>query len=335
MVDKAPSAVPVDAEAVERLNAQSYFLRVLHTGHPIHASIPKAKLRAIADVATVMGVWMDEAQQELRTAAVGSEEVRFTGFDVSDALFPRQVRPGQTFVVHDFLQPFPDEYREQFDLVHLRFLGAGMRACQLEDLVEWVIEILRPGGYLQWQGLDAIDVWTVPETSMAKQMIYWLVRERLASGLAPAWKTGAINPMCWTDALLRIYHLETISTADHPCAEVHCLKHQWTLNFLIPLLETCAAARAVKAKEPRLPWHTAEMLVVETARITRLVQTMKHGPDGTLGGFDLLMTRIVARKAKVFPQNGPWLAEWHSTEGYPGQGMEDGGVGGRSVDWWT
>ncbi|MCJ1377687.1 hypothetical protein MMC17_000783 [Xylographa soralifera] len=327
MVDQAAPMLQRNPEEVERLNAQSYFLRAFFNGQLIHPSIPRDGLQAIADVGTGTGVWMEEVQQEFAATNIG-RNVQFTGFDISGALFPRQKRPGQTFVIHDAVEPFPDKYHEKFDLVHLRFLSYGIKVDQLEDLVEWVSEILRPGGYLQWQEIDTIDAWTIPETSTAKQVIYWLVSERLDRGLTPAVTTpiikalqsrkvhvenGNINPMCWTDDLLRIYHLETLSTYNHPSAEVNSMKFQWIINFFIPLLQTCASSRAAKAKESRLPWNVVEGFFIEAAKINQLVETMKNGPDPKVGEFEVLITRIVARKAKLFPQDGPWLSEWHGT----------------------
>ncbi|MCJ1431978.1 hypothetical protein MMC27_001334 [Xylographa pallens] len=338
MVDKVANMENRNSEEIERLNAQSCFMRAFFNGHLVHPSIPRDNLQAIADIGTGTGVWMEEVQQEFETTNVG-RNVQFTGFDITGTLFPHQKRPGQAFVVHDAVQPFPDEYHEKFDLVHIRFLSYSIKARQLEDLVEWVSEILRPGGYLQWEEIDAIDAWTIPETSTAKQIIYWLVKERLAKGLAPAATTptvkalqsrkievedGEVNPMCWTDDLLRIYHLETLSTYNHPSAEVNSMKYQWTTNFVIPLLQSCASTRSAKAKEPRLPWDVAELLAMEAAKIHELVETMKKGPDPKVGEFEVLMTRIVARKAKIFPQDGPWLGEWHGTEARPeSRRMED------------
>ncbi|MCJ1392252.1 hypothetical protein MMC18_005119 [Xylographa bjoerkii] len=328
MVDKDAYMLQRNLEEIEPLNAQSRFLRALCNGHLIHPSVPRDDLKAIADIGTGTGVWMEEVQQEFEATHAG-RNVQFTGFDVSETLFPCQNRPGQTFVVHDAVQPFPDEYHEKFDLVHLRFLSYSIEPHQLEDLVEFVSEILRPGGYLQWQEIDAIDAWTIPETSTAKQIIYWLVKERLTRGLTPAVTTpivkalqsrtiqveeGKINPMCWTNNLLRIYHLETLSTYQHPSTEVNSTKYQWTINFMIPLLQSCASSRSAKARERRLPWIVAEGLLVEVAEINQLIETMKRCKDPKVSEFEVLITRIVARKAKIFAEDGPWLSGWHGTK---------------------
>jgi SAM-dependent methyltransferase len=131
-----------DEEESRRLNAQSKFLQALFHGHLIHPSIPRHELRAVADVGTGTGVWLEEVQQEL-DATSGGQTVQLTGFDVSGDQFPRQKRPGVEFLVHDAVQPFPIEYHNRFDLVHLRFLSYGIQADRLESFVDSVLQILR------------------------------------------------------------------------------------------------------------------------------------------------------------------------------------------------
>ena len=44
-----------------------------------------------------------------------------------------------------------------------------------------------PGGYLQWQEMDAIDCWATPATPRARSTISYTVREREARGLTNAY----------------------------------------------------------------------------------------------------------------------------------------------------
>ena len=60
-------------EESKRLNALSKFLRALFYGHLIHPSIPRHELRAVADVGTGTGVWVDDVQQELDAALGGGK----------------------------------------------------------------------------------------------------------------------------------------------------------------------------------------------------------------------------------------------------------------------
>lgn len=45
---------------------------------------------------------------------------------------------------------------------------------------------LGPGGYLQWLEVDAIDCFATPETQKARDMIAFVVAERVARGLTLA-----------------------------------------------------------------------------------------------------------------------------------------------------
>jgi hypothetical protein len=60
--------------------------------------------------------------------------------------------------VLDASKPLPEELRGQFDVVHIRLLQSVI----LNDDPGWVIshckELLKPGGYLQWEEFDPMAV---------------------------------------------------------------------------------------------------------------------------------------------------------------------------------
>lgn len=73
------------------------------------------------------------------------------GFDISDEQFSplygfRNVR----LVVHDCFQPFPPEFREQYDIVHARFWLCLVNNPDAPPLLQNLLTLLKPGGYLQW-----------------------------------------------------------------------------------------------------------------------------------------------------------------------------------------
>ncbi len=122
---------------------------------------------------------------------------------------------------------------------------------------------------------------------------------------------GIINPMCWTEDLLRIYHLETLSTYKHPSPEVKSRKNQWTFNVLVQLLQSGAARRLASAEEPPVPPSDASRIVVEVAEINQLVEAIKNGEDPATGEIEVAVTWIVARKAMLYGKEGPWMSAWH------------------------
>lgn len=122
-----------------RLDVQHHYMRQLAHGSLIQPSIPRSNIRAIADVATGTGIWLREAAQEFTTS---KEKMDFTGFDISAQQFPKDDNHCINFVVHNVVEPFPPEYHEQFDLVHVRLLSYALRAQDLEDSVRNIIQLL-------------------------------------------------------------------------------------------------------------------------------------------------------------------------------------------------
>ena len=133
-----------DPEESRRLDAQHGFLRALAHGELIHPSVPHEKLRAVADVGTGTGVWLQETLQELTSSRQHDPKgvVDFVGFDISPSQFPAEKVAGIDFVVHDVTEPFPPRYHARFDLVHVRLLSYAMKAQDLATIVENIVQIL-------------------------------------------------------------------------------------------------------------------------------------------------------------------------------------------------
>ena len=127
-------------EESRRLDAQHQFARAVAHGHLIQPSIPRSHLRVVADVGTGTGIWLREAAQELVTP---NDLIEFTGFDISAEQFPKHAIQGVGFVVHDVVEPFPQQYHGSFDLVHVRLLSYALKAQDVQKAVENIIQILR------------------------------------------------------------------------------------------------------------------------------------------------------------------------------------------------
>ena len=129
-------------EESRRLDTQHDFLRALAHGELVHQSIPRQRLRAVADVATGTGVWLQETLRELTPVQNDPRGVDFVGFDISPSQFPRGKVPGIVFVVHDVRKAFPRQYHARFDLVHVRLLSYAIKAQDLMTVVENIVQIL-------------------------------------------------------------------------------------------------------------------------------------------------------------------------------------------------
>ena len=132
-----------DPKESMRLNGQHEFMRALSSNNLIHPSIPRKSLQAIADVGTGTGVWLQDTAHDLLTSGQPSRNIEFVGFDISPQQFPQNANKGMDFVIHSIIEPFPQQYHERFDLVHVRLLSYAIKARDLLKAVENVVEILR------------------------------------------------------------------------------------------------------------------------------------------------------------------------------------------------
>ncbi|KAL1966950.1 hypothetical protein VTN77DRAFT_3694 [Rasamsonia byssochlamydoides] len=141
-----------------RLNEQHKFLVKLCGGNAIHESIPKDQLFSIADVATGTGVWLADVKNQLEEKYPSDTPRYYHGFDISDAQFPAEGDRGSIkYSVHDCLQPFPAEHHGRYDLVHVRLLVAAIREKDYKVIVENLVPLLKPGGYIQWEDIDLVS----------------------------------------------------------------------------------------------------------------------------------------------------------------------------------
>lgn len=132
-----------DREESQRLNTQHEFLRALCSDHLIHPSIQCESLKAIADIGTGTGVWLQDVAHDLLASGEAFKDIEFVGFDVSAQQFPHNEKPGMEFVVQSIAEPFPQQYHEKFDLVHIPLLSYAIKTEDLVKAVENVVQILR------------------------------------------------------------------------------------------------------------------------------------------------------------------------------------------------
>ncbi|GLA16067.1 hypothetical protein AnigIFM62618_002628 [Aspergillus niger] len=139
-----------DKKESERLDLQHRVLVKTSGDTLIHPSIPLNEIRSVADIATGTGIWLQDVSKFLDTPQI---ERYYHGFDISAEQFPEN--PGAIqFSVQDLTIPFPREHREQYDLVHVRLLVAALEEADYKAAIANIYDILKPGGYLQWEEID-------------------------------------------------------------------------------------------------------------------------------------------------------------------------------------
>ncbi|KAI9694168.1 MAG: hypothetical protein M1822_003439 [Bathelium mastoideum] len=315
-----------DREESKRLDAQHTFFQCLSGGRLLHSSIPVKSVETVADVATGTGIWL--RQLAASSDFAGHPNTSFVGFDIAPQQFPNkeEIQEPIKLELHDFTKPFPKEYQEKFDVVNVRFLSYVLQLAQLENVVKNIVQLLRPGGYLQWQDCDAGDSWTTPEIpSMSTATINYVLAEKVARGLIPGIavplartihsmqmeiRPGQQNIDSRSTDLMRIRYLETVSTADHADPQIAVGKKFAVISAATVLLES-SINRNKKAAE-NMTGAEKEKLEKDVQAMTGLMEAIKQGEGDAINNWDFEMTWIVARKAIVLDEGEPWMTRKYS-----------------------
>ena len=83
-----------------------------------------------------------------------SAQHHYFGSDIEPELFPGAT-DGITFFKQSFNEPWPDDLRNSFDLVHLRGSLAGSSPKQPIDVVKKLASLAKPGGWVQLMEMNA------------------------------------------------------------------------------------------------------------------------------------------------------------------------------------
>jgi SAM-dependent methyltransferase len=224
------------------------FVKTLCYGDKFHSSIPVVR-RNVADVGGGNGQWLLDLAENTPKHLKDDYVV----FDISSAHFPHDSPDGVLFETHDVRQPFSSHFHRHFDVVHVRFLADHLRKDQLGTVLNNIIQIIKPGGYLQWQELDITDMWCVPSPESLGTLFGIAMMDRIESGLVWAApmellsaimalrpsdaslrqsSCGAANPTPWAGYTLRLLSYQMISTAGHRSVEIK----EWKTAFFSALI---------------------------------------------------------------------------------------------------
>ena len=185
-----------------------------------------------------------------------------------------------------------------------------------------------------------IDSWAVPETPNARSTVAYIVSERIARGLTPAFESlsqdprtlliassitmplvktiqsfstpipaGQVSPICWTGDLMRILHLETISTMNHPSPVVQAGKTHAIKSTALALLQAGISRKDFRAAQTQSPSPSleAQELTEDVEARKRLLDAWNQGTDPACSDWNFAMTSIVARKTLVMDERQAWM----------------------------
>ncbi|KAK6838348.1 hypothetical protein RU639_000664 [Aspergillus parasiticus] len=133
-----------------RINLQHY-LAVQLFGYRIHPSIPtKNPDLRIADVGTGTGIWLTDLAEELPKSA------RLDAMDISFAATPLpEMLPSNMSLHHwDVKTDVPEHLVGVYDVIHLRFFAFVVQEHELDAVLDRLLKLLKPGGYIQWTDID-------------------------------------------------------------------------------------------------------------------------------------------------------------------------------------
>ncbi|KAL8682521.1 MAG: hypothetical protein Q9186_001468 [Xanthomendoza sp. 1 TL-2023] len=298
----------------QRLDDQHQYMRAMCHGHLFHPSIPINQLDAVADVATGTGVWLQQLSHHFALSRPAEQkDSALVGFDISAQQFPpaESIPPHVNLVVHDMVETFPVEYHEKFDMVNVRLVSYAIKAAHLDKVVRNVIQLLRPGGYLQWQETDASDSWAHPETATATSCVNYVIAEKMDRGLLPGiagplvksivsipatLADGQKNPISWSEDLMRLIHLETVSTLNHPSPVVEAGKKAAVMSAATALLMARISRKSTELEILAETGNEEDGLRQEIESMNEILEAVRSH-ENTHSSWDFDLTWIVARKA--------------------------------------
>jgi SAM-dependent methyltransferase len=150
----APYLLPKDAEEDNRLDYQHHVLHLSLGGHFL-APLP-SQLAHVLDVGTGTGIWAAEMARLYPDAQV-------VGVDIGLGSFQADLPANCVLQFGNVLErlPFADE---TFDYTHQRFLVAAIPGARWPDVIQELVRVTRPGGWVELLEINNVFVNPGPET---------------------------------------------------------------------------------------------------------------------------------------------------------------------------
>ncbi|KAF2641440.1 S-adenosyl-L-methionine-dependent methyltransferase [Massarina eburnea CBS 473.64] len=203
-----------------------HWMWVSETGFLIHPHVPlnRENLK-IADIACGTGIWLVDLAKKV------PETSQLDGFDISSAHFPpREWLPQNiNLSILDASAPLLDQLVGKYDIVHIGRIVFFIRNEDPSIFLKNFIKLLKPGGYLCWDELDAGAMRPVPVSSSVQHPFCdkmdrfgraWFT----AHGLSSNW-VGTL------DKTLQDFGLEVIDFKRIPIS--NAMAKPWTITQLM------------------------------------------------------------------------------------------------------
>ncbi|EHK26247.1 uncharacterized protein TRIVIDRAFT_79707 [Trichoderma virens Gv29-8] len=171
-----------------RLDGQ-HFIFKLQNGYTIHPQIPITPDTKIAEIGTGTGIWLLDVSSQVPPT------VQLNGFDISEEQFPAQstLPSNMTLQVMDAFAEVPAEHFEKYDVVHMRLWCAIIRGCDTFPLIRHATQLLKPGGYLQWEEYNPSRSGTYINGAEAEALYSFASMLRKELDIDPSWLVDIPN----------------------------------------------------------------------------------------------------------------------------------------------
>ena len=107
----------------------------------------------------MQGLWL----RDIQYSAPASHA--YVGTDINGNLFPSEAPASVKFQVQDITNPWPTEWENSFDLVHQRLVLAGCYAFPVKQAVKSLVDLVKPGGWIQLEEMPLDKQEKIPGTS--------------------------------------------------------------------------------------------------------------------------------------------------------------------------
>ncbi|KAI1095696.1 hypothetical protein F5B19DRAFT_440645 [Rostrohypoxylon terebratum] len=150
MADTYSNNMTRGASETKRLDDQ-FDLMAENIGYILHPSITLPSAPHICDMGTGTARFLVRLQPMYPDGTL-------EGFDISSALYPPKdaLPPNVVLSELDVKQPFLEHMHGKYDLVHVRMLVAAMMPGDWERVIQNLMKILKPGGFIQWIECDFV-----------------------------------------------------------------------------------------------------------------------------------------------------------------------------------
>ena len=134
--------------AASRLNLQHYLWKE-SLQFNLHPSIPIPPEARIADVATGTAIWPIDVAREHPT-------VQLDCFDINISQAPPKpwLPPNIRLKTWDVYDNVPEQMTGKYDIVHVRLLSLVVQKKGPRLILQNLLRMLKPGGYIQWDELN-------------------------------------------------------------------------------------------------------------------------------------------------------------------------------------